>query len=124
MTQHKRYAPMMASDQGPFYRGLGRQLAAARKAARMTQDALARALDLSRTSITNVEKGRQPIQVHLLVDAARILGVTVQQLLPTEPDDADAKMRDLPATYSAAIRTWISELITDHSRRQELRNGC
>ena len=42
-------------------------------------------MDLTRTSITNIEKGRQPIQLHSLYLVAQSLGVEVKDLLPS-PD--------------------------------------
>lgn len=44
------------------------------------------ALGLSRTSITNIERGRQPIQLHTLYKIADVLGVEPTALLPGASD--------------------------------------
>jgi transcriptional regulator with XRE-family HTH domain len=44
---------------------------------------LADELGLSRTSVTNIEKGRQPVQIHSLYMIARLLTVELKDLLPS-----------------------------------------
>jgi transcriptional regulator with XRE-family HTH domain len=51
----------------------------------MSQDAFAKAVGLSRTSITNIERGRQPVSLHTLYSMADILGVEAVDLLPPAP---------------------------------------
>ncbi len=48
----------------------------------MSQEAFAKAVGLSRTSITNIERGRQPISLHTLYFMADILGIEPADLLP------------------------------------------
>lgn len=48
----------------------------------MTQEALASKISLSRTSVINIEKGRQQLLVHMLVDIARSLNVAPVDLIP------------------------------------------
>src|SRR5579863_3338083 len=72
----------MASPQGPFYETLGQRLREARRSAKLTQDDLARAVGISRTSITNIETGRQPLYVHVLMRIAEILGKSATDLMP------------------------------------------
>ena len=71
-----------AADQ-LFYRQYGRLLAEARRKKGISQELLADELGLSRTSITNIEKGRQPVQLHSLYCIARLLGVELKDLLPS-----------------------------------------
>jgi transcriptional regulator with XRE-family HTH domain len=71
----------VAAPKGPFYEQLGKNLATARRRIRLTQDRLAAAVEMSRTSITNIEKGRQIVPVHLLARLAQTLNVTVTDLL-------------------------------------------
>jgi transcriptional regulator with XRE-family HTH domain len=66
-----------------FYRHFGQLLAEARRKKGISQELLADELGLSRTSITNIEKGRQPIQLHTLYCIARLLGVELKDLLPS-----------------------------------------
>ena len=72
----------MAASQGPFYAEFGRKLAAARRAAKVTQEALAKSVGLSRTSIVNIEKGRQPAHLHLVCKIAKSLAVNASALVP------------------------------------------
>jgi len=44
------------------------------------------AIGLSRTSVTNIEQGRQPIQLHTLYKVAETLGVEPTTLLPGASD--------------------------------------
>lgn len=53
----------------------------------MTQEALASKISLSRTSVINIEKGRQQLLVHTLVDIARALHVTPADLIPDFQSD-------------------------------------
>lgn len=71
-----------AADQ-LFYRQFGQLLAQVRRKKGMSQEFLADELGLSRTSITNIEKGRQPIQLHSLYRIARLLSVELKELLPS-----------------------------------------
>jgi transcriptional regulator with XRE-family HTH domain len=60
----------------------GKLLAGRRTESGMSQEAFAKAVGLSRTSITNIERGRQPISLHTLYFMADILGVEPADLLP------------------------------------------
>lgn len=61
----------------------------------MTQEALAAKTRLTRTSIINIEKGRQQVLLHTLVDIASALRVSPVELIP-EIDSIDAILRDRP----------------------------
>jgi transcriptional regulator with XRE-family HTH domain len=65
-----------------FYAELGHRIRAARIAHGLTQGALADRLDLTRTSIANLEAGRQRISAHTLAVAAAVLDVPLAELLP------------------------------------------
>ena len=84
-----------------YYVALGRQVAKAREG-KMTQDTLAQKLSLTRTSIINIEKGRQQVLVHTLADIANALGVSVAELMPP-PDDVAHRLRDA----SRKGRAWV-----------------
>jgi transcriptional regulator with XRE-family HTH domain len=102
----------VAAPQEVFYVELGKRIRSARKQRGFTQEKLARALQLTRTSITNIECGRQPVFAHHLVVFARTLGVTVESLLHT-PDETpspklDAKLQNLSLTDDK--REWIKRI--------------
>lgn len=72
------------NDREEFYAEVGRLVRLAREAAGITQDALADQVELSRTSVTNIEKGRQKIALHTLYLVASVVGVEPASLLPPQ----------------------------------------
>ena len=72
----------MATPKGPFYSEFGRRLQQARHAAHVTQAELARGIGLSRTSVANIENGRQPVYIHTVVALSKALGASIEKLLP------------------------------------------
>lgn len=103
----------MAATQDPFYLQLGKRIKDARMARGFTQETLARALKLTRTSITNIEAGKQPVFAHQLAALSRHLEVPVETLLtePVSPDPPrlDEQLRDLP--LDDAKREWIKRVV-------------
>jgi len=81
-----------------YYAAIGRKIADVRGQTGITQEALAAKISLSRTSIINIEKGRQQLLVHTLVDIARALHVTPSDLIPEsqrgEPTDINSVLRE------------------------------
>jgi transcriptional regulator with XRE-family HTH domain len=67
-----------------FYAAAGKRICDVRNSKRVTQERLAFQVSLTRTSIINIEKGRQQILLHTLVEIARALGVEVSDLLPED----------------------------------------
>jgi len=67
-----------------IYREFGLLLAHERKRKQLTQAQFASLAGLSRTSITNIECGRQSIQIHQLYKFAEVLQIDVNALLPKE----------------------------------------
>jgi transcriptional regulator with XRE-family HTH domain len=65
-----------------LYREFGRILRQRRKEARLTQDDVANRVGLSRTSITNIEQGRQHVSLHMLYGLADAIGAQPHDLLP------------------------------------------
>lgn len=74
-----------------LYDRFGRQLRTARKDARLTQEELAERVGLTRTSITNIERGMQHISLRQLYLLAAAVGLRPGQLLP----DHDGAIEDL-----------------------------
>jgi transcriptional regulator with XRE-family HTH domain len=71
-------------EEAKLYEFIGKRVADARRQARprMSQAKLADQVKLSRTSIVNIESGRHRIQIHVLYEIARALGVDPRQFLP------------------------------------------
>lgn len=91
-----------------FYAAVGRQIAKIR-AGRLTQEALATKASLTRTSIINIEKGRQQILLHTLVDISRALQVSVSDLIPNT-EDLEIALRDKPQRGVEWIKSSTKEL--------------
>lgn len=68
-----------------LYRVFGSRLRALREEKSVTQEELARRVDLSRTSITNIEKGRQRIMLHQVLELAEALDADLGALIPHNP---------------------------------------
>jgi transcriptional regulator with XRE-family HTH domain len=99
-------------NQRQFYAEVGRRIRAARKARSLTQEALASGVSLTRTSITNIEQGRQKFPLHMLAELATALHVPPAALLPAGPahDDADLDqaLEGRPLDEQAWIRSALS----------------
>jgi transcriptional regulator with XRE-family HTH domain len=84
----------------PFYREFGDRLRAARIVRGVSQSEIAADVGLSRTSVANIERGRQRLTLHLLIEFARALQVEPCDLLPAtypEPEvKPDRRLRELP----------------------------
>jgi DNA-binding XRE family transcriptional regulator len=79
-------AAMKRREIGALYRAFG-TLVRLRREQRpnpLSQEKLGRLVGLSRTSITNIEKGRHHIVLHQLLAFARALEVRPETLLPTK----------------------------------------
>jgi transcriptional regulator with XRE-family HTH domain len=72
------------ADFDELYRELGRRIRQARErnGEKLSQDALAKRLGISRASVVNVEAGRQRAPLHLLWQIAELLGTDLTQLIP------------------------------------------
>ncbi|MFF5006962.1 helix-turn-helix domain-containing protein [Streptomyces phaeochromogenes] len=65
-----------------FYVSVGDRIRGARSAARLTQAQLATSLGLARSSIANIESGRQRLPLHVFALISETLNVNVAELLP------------------------------------------
>lgn len=101
---------MIASKQ--IYEQMGKLIRARRKKLELTQDDLAQRVHLKRTSITNIEKGRQKIQIHTLFDLAVALEVEPATLLPplkaTETDTIRERVRGMRPDEREFVKSVLS----------------
>jgi transcriptional regulator with XRE-family HTH domain len=67
-----------------LYRELGRKIREARERSgqKLSQEKLAKRLEISRASIVNIEAGRQHAPLHLLWQIAEVLGTDLTLLIP------------------------------------------
>ena len=78
----------------------------------MTQDRLGRLVGLSRTSITNIEKGRQHVSLHQILRIADALEVEPEFLLPSQPKAGTSELaQQLPPGTEPEITKWADSLI-------------
>ena len=77
----------------------------------MTQFRLGMLVGLSRTSITNIEKGRQHVSLHHVYRIADALGIAPDKLLPAplRPGTSDLAQR-LPPGTEPEISKWADSL--------------
>jgi DNA-binding XRE family transcriptional regulator len=100
-----------------IYIELGKRLreARAKSPRRLTQDQLASLVGLERTSITNIEKGRQKPPIHVIYAMCKALGVEVSEVFPLTSDLASLARQDvvvrlgdqsrsLPRSVAAIVR--------------------
>jgi transcriptional regulator with XRE-family HTH domain len=82
----------VSQREGEFYRLLGIRITNRRHELGLTQEKLALSLGLSRTSVTNIEAGRQNVVAHTLALFAEQLALTTDELLGLKPrnDGGDA----------------------------------
>ena len=75
----------MANEEAAFNSTFGKRVKAHREKRKLSQDALGTLLGLSRTSITNIEAGRQSVVAYTVQLLARHLDVSADDLLLTRP---------------------------------------
>lgn len=79
----------------------------------LTQEKLGTLVGLSRTSIVNIEKGRQHIALHQLFVFASALKVRPEALLPSPPDNAATSevTSKLPRGTDSKLTAWAEKLV-------------
>lgn len=80
--------------QDDFYRRFGKRIAEMRRqlVPPVTQDQLAERLGMSRSSVANIEKGRQRCLLHTLVELADAIGCEPAALLPEKPSHIESEV--------------------------------
>ena len=77
----------------------------------LTQEELAHRVHLKRTSITNIEKGRQKLLVHTLFDIADALDIPPTALIPALRTDGGSsrELKGLKPDEREFVRTVLSK---------------
>lgn len=104
-------------EKGPMqkqiiYGDLGGLIRRERSKQQINQEELARRVGLSRTSITNVELGRQGLAVHQLFEFADALGIEPCDLLPAKPSPIPTE-KD---AVTPEISLWVASLKNKSAR--------
>ena len=78
----------------------------------MTQAELGRRIGLSRTSVTNIERGRHHVSLHHLFGIANALQVPPQALLPSQANEAGPSRMAaiLPPDLDKEMVEWADRL--------------
>jgi len=78
--------PPFGEEGAELYRAVGDAIRSARLAQDITQEQLAQRIEMRRTSVVNIEAGRQRVPLATLYDIADALGVQAAALLPRNED--------------------------------------
>lgn len=102
------------------YRLVGERIRGERNRRNLTQEELATRVRLKRTSITNIEKGRQKLLLHTFVEIAAALSISPRDLIAVlEPAAAGSLETTLPPNLSPSVKDWImSGVATAHTRKK------
>jgi len=104
----------MGMDQ--LYREFGRLLRQRRKDAHLSQDEVANSVGLARTSITNIETGRQHVSLHALYALANAVGARPHELLPDSgillQEDARLERALDKRVMAEDEKDWIRRLVS------------
>lgn len=105
-----------------IYQEFGNCLKKARKSAELTQGALADLVGLNRTSITNMENGRQHVSLHVLFRLANALGIHVYDLLPdlghiSEIEKIDSRLLE-EAGLGSDVRSWVGKVLSFKEKKE------
>jgi transcriptional regulator with XRE-family HTH domain len=90
-----------------FYEQFGSRVRKARRHIGMSQEELGYLVGLNRSSISNVELGRQRVALHMLMQFATALAVEPADLLPGDPPPRDP-LRGVPQEARAFVEGVLS----------------
>jgi transcriptional regulator with XRE-family HTH domain len=116
---------VLSPSESRFYELVGERVRAHRKD--LTQQKLADLIGVKRTSITNLERGRQNVPLHFLLRLARALGCEMGELLPAPEELEESPLTSMavaikpkdfdrmPEKTSAVLRQYA--VVTDKETR-------
>lgn len=107
-------------DIDAFYSTVGKKIRQGRIARKITQEELGASVNLTRTSIINIEKGRQRMLLHTLVAIAETLRTDTSSLFPDRKESVTDRLDQMldarPATEQAFVRDAIRSATKRKSR--------
>ena len=111
----------MATDHSiaALYRYVGRQISDRRRG-RYTQGQLASVLGISRTSVTNLERGRQRAPLHYLLQIAEALGCEIADLLPSHSQLGASSGSIESVEVVGTLTPTVRAIIQRYSKRSEV----
>jgi transcriptional regulator with XRE-family HTH domain len=114
------YKSYVAMAKATFYEELGTNLREARRKVHVTQSALANAVGLSRTSITNIEKGRQSVFGHVIAQMAAALGARLDTIVPAGTAVHGTAEPSQIQRLDPGQRDWVNRVLTPTSAPSEV----
>lgn len=104
-----------------LYRTVGENIKKCRAQRGITQEQLAILISLSRTSVVNIEQGRQHPPLHLLLQIADCLSVTLHELIPNQSELNDEVVLDSQhlKEVSEKGRLQLTNFIQDHFAKRQ-----
>jgi len=105
-------------DADTLYAEFGRLVREHRRRLRLTQIQLATHVGLTRTSITNIEQGRQKVLLHQVFAIAESLGVRPEALLPSEtPSEVSPRIEEkLDKHLKSTEMDWARRIVVSGSK--------
>lgn len=107
----------------PIPTAFGLRLARLRQDVELTQQDLAKRVGLSRTSVTNIEKGRQQVTLETLYRLAGALGKPPEELLPSRdevrPGARSGSLHPEALKVSPELRKWLEKNVGDPAPEEE-----
>ena len=107
------------SDQQHFYRQIGNAIRLARDKKQFTQEYVARRVGLSRTSLTNIERGRQKLLLHTFVEIVVALETTPSALLPSNLQSPAPLEAKLTTGLSHKDREFVERVLTTEESNEQ-----
>jgi transcriptional regulator with XRE-family HTH domain len=100
-----------------YYQVIGELIAVKRKVIKIRQEDLAKAIGLTRTSIVNIEAGRQRLSIHTLYRIADVLKTDIHSLLPKSTQDIDAQIARV-AIHNLAENIGLDPVVHEQELRE------
>ncbi|WP_162452112.1 helix-turn-helix transcriptional regulator [Phytoactinopolyspora mesophila] len=94
-------------------RVLGLEIARARRAQRMSQVELAERAGISENTLRSVERGAPTVAVGIVFEVARLVGLDLLGVQPSDLSDIEARSRERLALLPARVRPRPGEEIDD-----------
>ena len=101
----------MTKKSARLYSLVGNLIRSSRLQEGISQDKLARAINLTRSSVTNIEKGRQKILLDTLWQIAGILKKPIMNFIPPPEEVNMSLVEQLPDNTPTGVKTFINELV-------------
>ena len=116
LTAEKMWHRIRVMDEESINKAFGARLGAERKKSLLTQEELSRRVGIGRTTIANIERGRQSVSVPLLYRLASALGVAPEGLLPQGVETGssdDGPGSSEKSALSERQSTWVKDILQE-----------